>query len=74
MGSDWDGTSVYALFGVRPVINCCGIYTDLGGSVLSRFGLASGRRTQSRSYVRMTELLSSAGAMIASLVGAQERG
>ena len=69
MGSDWDGTSVYALFGVRPVINCCGIYTDLGGSVLSP---SVWRATEelNHAYIRMTELLSSAGAMIASLIGA----
>jgi len=62
--------SVYNLFGVRPVVNCCGIYTDLGGSVLSDtvWGAAA---ELNRSYIRMTELLTAAGAMIASLVGAE---
>ena len=27
--------SIYGMLGVRPVINAAGIYTDLGGSVLS---------------------------------------
>lgn len=62
--------SVYTVFGVRPVINCCGIYTDLGGSVLSP-AVWHAAEELNRSYIKMTELLSSAGAMIASLVGAE---
>lgn len=63
-------TSVYALFGVRPVVNCCGIYTDLGGSVLSDTVWKAAEELN-HAYVRMTELLASAGSMIASLVGAE---
>lgn len=64
-------TSVFSQFDVRPVINCCGIYTDLGGSVLSE-SLWRAAEELNGSYVRMTELLSSAGRMIASMVGAQD--
>lgn len=63
--------SVFSQFGIRPVVNCCGIYTDLGGSVLSE-SLWRAAEELNSSYVRMTELLSSAGRMIASLVGAQD--
>ena len=27
--------SIFARFGIRPVINACGVYTDLGGSRLT---------------------------------------
>jgi len=63
--------TVFSQFGIRPVVNCCGIYTDLGGSVLSD-SVWQAAAELNGSYVRMTELLSSAGRMIASLVGAQD--
>jgi len=69
-GAEPELESVYALFGVRPVVNCCGIYTDLGGSVLSD-ALWRAAEELNHSYIRMTELLSAAGSMIASLVGAE---
>jgi D-glucosaminate-6-phosphate ammonia-lyase len=62
--------SVYDVFGVRPVINCCGIYTDLGGSVLSS-SVWRAAEELNHSYIKMTELLAAAGGMIASLVGAE---
>lgn len=61
---------VYAQFDVRPVINCCGIYTDLGGSVLSPL-IWKAITELNQSYVRMTELLDSAGRITAGLVGAE---
>lgn len=62
--------SVFEQLGVAPVINCCGIYTDLGGSVLSPsvWGAAAELNNW---YVRMTDLLDATGNMIASLVGAE---
>ena len=62
--------SVFEELGVRPVINCCGIYTDLGGSVLSPSVWAAVAELNNW-YVRMTDLLDSTGAMIASLTGAE---
>jgi D-glucosaminate-6-phosphate ammonia-lyase len=69
--ADASERSVFSVFGIRPVVNCCGIYTDLGGSVLSDSVWRAAEELNG-SYVRMTELLSSAGRMIASLVGAQD--
>jgi L-seryl-tRNA(Ser) seleniumtransferase len=65
-----DIDSVFTLLGVRPVINCCGIYTDLGGSVLSP-SVWGAAEELNHYYVRMTELLDATGQMIASLVGSE---
>jgi L-seryl-tRNA(Ser) seleniumtransferase len=60
----------FSHFHVRPVINACGIYTDLGGTVFSpRVWKAMEEINQS--FVRMTELLDRSGEMLASLVGAE---
>lgn len=63
-------SNVFEELGIAPVINCCGIYTDLGGSILSSsvFGAVE---QLNRHYVRMTDLMDSAGSMIANLVGAE---
>ncbi len=60
----------YHRFGVTPVINACGIYTDLGGSCLSE---SVWRRLSSvnRTWASVPELLDATGARIAELVGAQ---
>lgn len=63
--------SVWQLLGVQPIINCCGIYTDLGGSVLSP-AIWQAAEDLNHFYVKMTELLDAAGAMIATLVGAEK--
>jgi L-seryl-tRNA(Ser) seleniumtransferase len=55
--------------GVRPVINACGIYTDLGGSRLSPT-VWQAMAEINRSFVRMPELLDVTGARIAELTGA----
>jgi L-seryl-tRNA(Ser) seleniumtransferase len=60
----------FAKFKVRPVINACGIYTDLGGSVLSP-AVWQGMEELNRSFVRMVELLDRSGEMIASMLGAE---
>lgn len=65
-GSD----AVFRHFGVTPVINGCGIYTDLGGSRLSPRVWAA-MTEANRSFVRMTDLLDRTGETIAALLGAE---
>src|SRR5262249_39285564 len=64
-----DGPLFHRL-GTRPVINACGIYTDLGGSRLSP-GVWSAMEEANRSFVRLTDLLDSSGEHIAKLLGAE---
>jgi D-glucosaminate-6-phosphate ammonia-lyase len=57
------------MLGVRRVVNACGIYTDLGGSVLSeRVWAAAG--AANRVWMSMPELLDAAGARVAAVCGA----
>ncbi len=56
--------------GTRPVINACGIYTDLGGSRLSPTVWAA-MEDANRSFVRMVDLLESSGQIIAGRLGAE---
>ena len=52
------------MLGVRRVVNACGIYTDLGGSVLSeRVWAAAG--AANRVWMSMPELLDAAGVRVA---------
>jgi len=46
--------------GVKPVINACGIYTDLGGSRLSP-GVWAAMEEANRNFVRLTDLLDFSG-------------
>jgi len=62
--------SVLETLGVRPVINACGIYTDLGGSRLSPRVWAA-MEEANRSFVRMPDLLDRTGERIAALLGAE---
>jgi D-glucosaminate-6-phosphate ammonia-lyase len=57
-------------FQVRPVINACGIYTDLGGTVFSPRVWQQMQEINS-GFVRMVDLLDRSGEMIASLVGTE---
>ena len=59
---------IYSSLGVRRVVNACGIYTDLGGSVLSA-GVLEAVREASSTWASMDELLDASGARIASLCG-----
>ena len=52
--------SVYHDLGTRPVINACGVYTDLGGTVLSSGVWAAMTRANATS-VDMVELLEASG-------------
>ena len=56
--------------GTKPVINACGIYTDLGGSRLSP-GVWAAMAEANQTFVRLTELLDTSGAHIARLLGAE---
>src|SRR5229473_548570 len=61
---------VFDKFRVRPVINACGIYTDLGGSVLSP-RVWQAMYEVNHSFVRMVALLDRAGEMLASMLRAE---
>lgn len=56
--------------GVRRVVNACGIYTDLGGSVLSAEVWARAGEANA-TWMAMDELLAASGARIASVVGCE---
>jgi L-seryl-tRNA(Ser) seleniumtransferase len=58
------------VYGVRRVVNACGIYTDLGGSVLSETVWAAAGRANA-TWASMDELLEASGARLASLCGAE---
>ena len=60
----------YSSLGVRRVINACGIYTDLGGSVLSGAAWAAAVEANA-TWAAMDELLDASGARIAALCGCE---
>jgi D-glucosaminate-6-phosphate ammonia-lyase len=60
----------YDRFGVMPVINACGIYTDLGGSCLSD-SVWRQLSSVNRTWASVPELLDATGTRIAELVGAE---
>jgi D-glucosaminate-6-phosphate ammonia-lyase len=62
--------SVYDALGVRRVVNACGIYTDLGGSVLGLAAWAAAAEANA-TWAAMDELLDASGARIAALCGAE---
>ncbi|HEY6891911.1 MAG TPA: hypothetical protein VI300_29185, partial [Solirubrobacter sp.] len=61
---------MYEALGVRRVVNACGIYTDLGGSVLSPAVWAAAASANS-TWADMGELLAGAGARVAELCGCE---
>src|SRR5262245_50440753 len=61
--------SIFARFGLRPVINACGVYTDLGGSRLAPTVL-DGIAEMNGQFVSMPELLDATGRRIATLLDA----
>ncbi|HEX5762909.1 MAG TPA: DegT/DnrJ/EryC1/StrS family aminotransferase [Solirubrobacterales bacterium] len=63
-------THAYANLNIRPVINACGIYTDLGGSCLSPSVWAALDEVN-REWASIPELLQASGERIAALVGAE---
>ena len=62
--------AIFRRLGARPVINACGVYTDLGGSILSPTVWAA-MEEANRSFVGMAELLETTGRRVAELVGAE---
>ena len=62
--------SLYHALGVRRVINACGIYTDLGGSVLGASAWAAATEANA-TWAAMDELLGASGARIASLCASE---
>jgi seryl-tRNA(Sec) selenium transferase len=62
--------AIYARLGVRPVINAAGIYTDLGGSVLSPTVRAAVHEVNG-TFASMTELLDRTGERLAELLGVE---
>jgi D-glucosaminate-6-phosphate ammonia-lyase len=58
-----------ARLGVRPVINACGIYTDLGGSRPSP-AVCAAMDEVNGTFLRMTDLLDRTGERLAQLLGA----
>jgi len=61
--------SLLTRLGVRPVINACGIYTDLGGSRPSPAVWAAMNEVNG-TFLRLTELLDRTGERVAQLLGA----
>ena len=65
-----NGYDLLQHLGVSPVINACGIYTDLGGSRLSP-KVQEATEALNGHFVRMTELLDKSGERIAGLLGVE---
>jgi D-glucosaminate-6-phosphate ammonia-lyase len=61
---------VYEALGVRRVVNACGIYTDLGGSVLSSSVWAAAAEADA-TWASLPELLDGAGARVAAVCGCE---
>jgi len=61
---------VYERLGVRPVVNAAGIYTDLGGSVLSP-SVRDAVQAVNGTFASMTELLDRTGERLADLLGVE---
>ena len=64
------GSGIYESLGVRPVINCMGTFTIIGGSLM----LPEVKRAMedaSRHYVHLDELMDAVGKRLAELTGAE---
>lgn len=62
--------SAYSDLGITPVVNACGIYTDLGGSCLSPSVWEAASQANS-TWASMPELLDRTGEAIATLLGVE---
>ena len=60
--------TIFERLDVRPVINACGIYTDLGGSRLSP-SVWTAMTEANESFIDMVDLLHRSGGIIADLIG-----
>src|SRR4029078_9208815 len=63
-------TAPYAALGVRPLVNACGIYTDLGGSTLDEEVWAA-LGVVNREWASLIELLDASGRRIAERIGSE---
>ena len=62
--------TVFERLGVPPVINACGIYTDLGGSMLAP-EVWEAMQEANQFFMSMPDLLDHTGARVAELMGAE---
>ena len=62
--------TVFERLGVPPVINACGIYTDLGGSMLAP-EVWEAMQEANQYFMSMPDLLDHTGARVAELMGAE---
>ena len=62
--------TVFERLGVTPVINACGVYTDLGGSMLAPAVWEAMEETN-QYFMKMPDLLDHTGERIAELMGAE---
>jgi L-seryl-tRNA(Ser) seleniumtransferase len=67
---DKENESVFDHLGVTPVINCCGVYTDFGGSRLSPTVWAA-MAEMNNDYAQLPAMFQATGDRIASLLGAE---
>lgn len=64
------GPDIYESIGVRPVINCRGTYTIIGGS-LELPEVRAAQEAAAKHYVQLDELMEAAGRRLAELTGAE---
>jgi len=70
MDSQVSPLNIFDKLGLPPTINACGIYTDLGGSIISPT-VWHYMTEMNSSFVSMPHLLKQAGQRIADLIGAE---
>ena len=64
------GTTVYDRLGARPVVNCRGVYSELGGAIISPDVWAAMTEAAGMA-ASMAELLDATGRRLAQLLGAE---
>jgi D-glucosaminate-6-phosphate ammonia-lyase len=70
MAASTQKTTVYDRLGARPVVNCRGIYSELGGAIIGPTVWAAMAEANELA-ASMSELLEATGARIAELLGAE---
>ena len=68
--SSGSNQTVFERLGITPVINACGVYTDLGGSMLAP-EVFEAMQQANEYFMSMPDLLDHTGARIAELMGAE---
>ncbi len=64
------GPAIYESIGVRPVINCRGTFTIIGGS-LELPAVRAAKESAAQHYVQLDELMDAVGSRLAELTGAE---